>query len=116
MSTPENLSALRFHGGELHLWQAGQNHLRVDDDALAGMKTTPLAVPAERVRLQEFTVRADERRHLRQSLPFAMEEDVVDPVESLHFAFSAIDDDNYVAAGAFREGMGLWVGGGGGGV
>ena len=109
MSTPENLSALRFHGGEIHLWQAGQNHLRVDDDALAGMKTMPLAVPAERVRLQEFTVRADERRHLRQSLPFAMEEDVVDPVESLHFAFSAIDDDNYVAAVASREDMEFWL-------
>lgn len=38
-----------------------------------------------------------------------MEEDVVDPVESLHFAFSAIDDDNYVAAVASREDMEFWL-------
>lgn len=109
MSTPENLSALRLQGEEIHLWQAGQEAMRLDDDALSSMNSVPLAVPAERVRLKVLDVPADERRHLGQSLPFVMEEDVVDPIESLHFAFSPTEDDNYVAAVASREDMELWL-------
>ena len=109
MTAPENPSALRFRGAELELWQAGQLPVPVDGDALENMKAMPLAVPADRVRLAEVAVRADERRHLRQSLPFIMEEDVIDPVESLHFSYRPVDGEKYITAVTSCDDMNAWV-------
>ena len=109
MSASENPCALRLAGNDIELWQAGRETRQVDGEVLAGMRSVPLAVPADRVRLTELSVQADERRHLNQSIPYMLEEEVIEPVEALHFAYSAIKNDSCIAAIASRQDMEQWL-------
>jgi type II secretion system protein L len=49
-----------------------------------------LAVPAQRALLREVTVAAHERRLLRQTVPYSLEEELVDDVDGQHFAFGPL--------------------------
>ena len=50
-----------------------------------------LVVPAQRVLLQDVAFAASERRLLRQTLPYDLEEQLIDDVDHQHFALGAID-------------------------
>lgn len=56
--------------------------------AALGQAEPVLIVPAERVVLRQLTVDAAERRVLRQTLPYQLEDELVSDVDTLHFAWS----------------------------
>jgi len=66
------------------------------------------AVPGADARLVTLSVTPEEKKHLRQSLPFALEEQVAADVDLLHFAYCPLQDDNYAVAITSREKMDDW--------
>lgn len=58
-------------------------------DAAAGGDIV-LVVPAQRILLREVRVSDAERRLLRRTVPYSLEEELVDPVEAQHFAFGQL--------------------------
>jgi general secretion pathway protein L len=71
----------------------------VEHDAIAriaaGQQQDPviLVLPQRHCLVEELAVAAHERRYLARSLPWRFEEQVIAPVESLHFAMSAISNN-----------------------
>ena len=74
----------------------------------AGRAEVLFAAPATNVRIQQLTVSAAERKHLAKSLPFLLEEQLADDVESLHFAMSPMDKLNYAVAVCKHSDMEHW--------
>ncbi len=72
-------------------------------DALAAIiaqrrQAAIFAVPGEDLRLLRITVAPEERRHLDKSLPFMLEEELVEDVDELHFARVALADHELAVA------------------
>lgn len=109
MTASENLGVLRLDAQGLRLWRAGQEAVSLDTSAENIAANYAFAVPADRARLTEISVRSDEHRHLKQSLPFILEDEVIDPIELMHFAFTPIDGDRYLVALASQADMGSWL-------
>ena len=65
--------------------------------ALAGAAEIVVLVPGEDVLLTEARLSARNRAQLLQALPYAVEEQLLDPVEDLHFAATAGGDPLGVA-------------------
>lgn len=66
------------------------------------------AVPGADARLLLLTVAPEEKKHLSQSLPFMLEEQVAADVDTLHFCASPLEDDTYVVAIAAKSKMEEW--------
>ncbi|MDG1065228.1 MAG: type II secretion system protein GspL [Luminiphilus sp.] len=109
MTASENPGVLRLDEQGVRLWRAGQEAVSLDDCADDIGKNCAFAVPADRARLTQISVRSDEHRHLKQSLPFMLEDEVIDPIESMHFAFTPIDGDRYLVALASLADMSSWL-------
>ena len=109
MTASENLGVLRLDAQGLRLWRAGQEAVSLDTSAENIAADCAFAVPADRARLTEISVRSDEHRHLKQALPFILEDEVIDPIELMHFAFTPIDGDRYLVALASQADMGSWL-------
>jgi len=92
MTVSTNLSVLRIEQGTLRWWQAGDSTSR-DVPPVDGLPdNTVLALPSDAVRLGELAVSQAERKHLRKSLPFLLEEDVIDDVAALHCVYGGGSD------------------------
>ena len=78
MTPSENPGILRLETQGLRLWRAGQEAVSLDDATGDLGKNCAFAVPADRARLTHITGRSDEHRHLKQSLPFMLEDAVID--------------------------------------
>lgn len=96
----ENLNVLRFAGGELCWYRAGSGEAPLPlaaagcADRLRALlaerrERVVFAAPGEDVRLLEVAVTAAERKHLRASLPYMLEDDVAEELEALHVAHHA---------------------------
>ena len=109
MTPSENPGILRLETQGLRLWRAGQEAVSLDDATGDLGKNCAFAVPADRARLTHITVRSDEHRHLKQSLPFMLEDAVIDPVESMHFVCTPIDGEHYLVALASQADMSDWL-------
>ena len=109
MTPSENPGILRLETQGLRLWRAGQEAVSLDDATGDLGKNCAFAVPADRARLTHITVRSDEHRHLKQSLPFMLEDAVIDPVESMHFVSTPIDGERYLVALASQADMSDWL-------
>ena len=109
MTASENQGVLRLDAQGLRLWRAGQEAVSLDTSAENIAADCAFAVPADRARLTEISVRSDEHRHLKQALPFILEDEVIDPIELMHFAFTPIDGDRYLVALASQADMGSWL-------
>ena len=109
MTPSENPGILRLETQGLRLWRAGQEAVSLDDATGDLGKNCAFAVPADRARLTHITVRSDEHRHLKQSLPFMLEDAVIDPVESMHFVCTPIDGERYLVALASQADMSDWL-------
>lgn len=70
--------------------------------------TLAFAAPAAQVRLLQLDVTPEEKKHLNQSLPFMLEEQVAEDIEHLHFAAAPVDKLRYVVAVCDRESMAAW--------
>ena len=109
MTASENPGVLRLDAQGVQIWRAGQKPVSIDEVAEGLRANCIFAVPADRARLTQIEVRSDEHRHLKKSLPFMLEDEVIDPVESMHFSYAPIDDSHYLVALASRAEMTSWL-------
>jgi type II secretion system protein L len=68
-----------------------------------------LVVPAQRVLLQDVAFATSERRLLRQTLPYDLEEQLIDDVDRQHFALGAIDGSLVPVAIVEKEWLTAWL-------
>lgn len=76
--------------------------------ALAAGQPACFAAPGASIHLMTLAVAPEERRHLRQALPYLLEEQLAEDVESLHFASLALDNDGYAIAVCREADMQAW--------
>jgi len=77
--------------------------------ALAQQRSRPcFAVPGADVRLLRMPVSAAEKKHIGKSLPFMLEEQVVEDIEQLHFASVPLDKLELGVAVCARDKMLAW--------
>ncbi len=85
---------------------------RLEDAAksAAGIRDVWILVPSSQVTLTRVRVPTRQRQQLAQALPYALEEALVDDVETLHFAIGRRDADGAVATAVVaRETMETWL-------
>lgn len=96
---------------------AGDQPQWLDDDAVRDSLRATLsqrrikvcfAAPGADARLLTLTVAPEEKKHLSQSLPFMLEEQVAADVDNLHFAYTPLEDDRYAAAVVAKAKMREW--------
>ncbi|MFT7286074.1 MAG: general secretion pathway protein L [Halieaceae bacterium] len=113
----ENLSALCLRGGDLLWIQAGCQAASLSDPATVArlrdllqqrQNQVVFAVPGTDLRLLELAVDASERRHLEASLPFMLEESLIEDIEGLHFPRVALEGDRFGVAVVSRQSMEHW--------
>lgn len=68
-----------------------------------------LVVPAQKVLLQDVAFSANERRMLRQTLPYDLEEQLVDDVDRQHFALGAIEGTQVPVAIVEKQWLTDWL-------
>lgn len=67
-------------------------------------------VPSESVLLKSAAVAPGQQRHLKQILPFVVEEFIIDPIENMHLATPVLHSGSHVAVACVkRSSMHLWV-------
>lgn len=66
------------------------------------------AAPGEDILLLTLSVTPDEKKHISKSLPFMLEEQAAADVDTLHFAYSPLQQDEFGVAIAAREKMEHW--------
>ncbi len=109
MIVRENACVLRLEGDEPRLWRAGQSDSDPAPAASTALpKNTVFAVPSDSVRLFTRHIAADEAKHLSKALPYMLEEDVIDDVDDLHFAYQGLGDEQYLIAVVRNEQMQAW--------
>lgn len=105
--TPQDDDTLRWQG------PAGAGVGSVDEFAALPENRQAelvLAVPGEKVRLQVVSFAAHERRLLRQTVPFSLEEDLLDDVAAQHFALGPIDGEQVPVAVVGQQWFADWLG------
>lgn len=68
-----------------------------------------LVVPAQKVLLQEIAFAAHERKLLRQTVPYSLEEELIDDVDAQHFALGAIAGDQVPVAIIDKRWLSEWL-------
>ena len=112
----ENQSLLRIRDGRLYWLEPGQGEVAVASDALERLRAVlaqrnhqvVFAAPGEDVRLIEVSVSREERRHLDQALPFMLEEQLSEDIETLHFARGKLHDNQLQVAVVSDACMSAW--------
>ena len=104
-----NPSLIVWQNGLPVLWRAGASSAVDLDNTVDLPEGTVVGVPSDSVRLTEIEVPADEVKHLRKSLPFAMEERVADDVDELHFVHEELGDGRFLVGLVQRELMAGWL-------
>ncbi len=77
--------------------------------AAAGKCTFVLAAPAGDTLLRQIQFSSKERRHIQESAPYLLEEDLADSIETLHFAAGRQDADTLDLAIVSRELLQGWL-------
>jgi len=114
-----NTAVIRLVQGRLAWYPpgAGVEPQWLDDDAvrdtvlatLAQRRTAVcFATPGADTRLLLLPVAPEEKKHLNQSLPYALEEQVAVDVDTLHFASCPLEDDLYAVAITARARIEEW--------
>lgn len=68
-----------------------------------------LEVPAQKMSLQMVSFAASERRLLRQTVPFSLEEQLLDDVETQHFALGPVANGQVPVAVVARQWLADWL-------
>ena len=75
-----------------------------------GPRLTTIIVPTEALLLTKISVPEAQRRHLRQTLPFMVEEQIIDPVESMHLVTpSLVVGDSQLVGCIHKDLLGNWL-------
>ncbi|MET0377488.1 MAG: type II secretion system protein GspL [Spongiibacteraceae bacterium] len=104
--TPQDDATLRWQSA------SGAGLGRVEDfAALPESRQAELVfvVPGDKVLLQQVGFAAHERRLLRQTIPFALEEQLLDDVAAQHFALGPIDGQQVPVAVVERQWFADWL-------
>jgi general secretion pathway protein L len=105
LESPERASWVRMAAdGEVK--GKGQGALA---DIETGGERAVVLVPGADVLLSQAEVPGHKRRLLAQAIPYAMEEQLVEDVEELHFALGAVDGDRVNVAVVSRARMDEWL-------
>ena len=108
MST-ENVNIVRFEEGAVVLLQPGLAPATLDLETQTLPDNAVVALPADRLRSLMVRVAPEEVKHLKQALPFMMEESLLDDVDALHFAHQKLNDEQHAVAVIERETLAAWV-------
>ena len=108
MST-ENVNIVRLEEGAFVLLQPGLAPAALDLETQTLSENAVVALPADRLRSLTVRVAPEEVKHLKQALPFMMEESLLDDVDALHFAHQKLDDERHAVAVIERETLAAWV-------
>ena len=108
MTVSANLSVVRLESGQLRLWRAGADDAVTMDATQLWPDNTVFAVPADAVRVVKKNLASDEAKHLRKSLPFLMEEEVIDDIDDLHFAYHLHENGGLEVAIVARQTIDAW--------
>lgn len=114
-----NTAVIRLVQGRLAWYPpgAGVEPQWLDDDSTADTLRATLAqrrisvcfaAPGADTRLLALPVAPEEKKHLNQSLPYSLEEQVAVDVDTLHFASCPLDDSLYAVAITARARMDEW--------
>tara|TARA_R110002110_G_scaffold91264_2_gene237543 strand:- start:164723 stop:165922 length:1200 start_codon:yes stop_codon:yes gene_type:complete len=114
-----NIAVIRLIQGRLAWYPPGaSDEPRWLDDDLAAQRLRAtlaqhrsrvcFAAPGTEVRLLSLTLSPEEKKHLRKSLPFMLEEQVAADIDDLHFAAGAVADDRVPVAVCERDHMERW--------
>ena len=98
MNSSTNLSVIRLHEGVPMLWRAGAQSPVLLTADLELPSDVVFAAPGDHLRLLVLNTTPEESKHLRKSLPFMLEDDLVEDVAMLHFAHQRVSDDCYRVA------------------
>lgn len=108
MKSSPNLTVICLHDDQLMLWRAGaaapvplSPDVELPTDAM-------FAAPGDQLRLLVLSVTPDEAKHLRKSLPFMLEETLVEDIATLQFAHQRIADNAFRVAICRRSAMQGW--------
>ncbi len=105
--TPGDNADLCWHGADAALCHGSAQDLANDPTAQAAELI--FVVPAQHVLLQSVVFETHERRLLRQTVPYSLEEDLVDDVDQQHFALGTIDGAQVPVAVVQRQWLGDWL-------
>ena len=108
MST-ENVNIVRLEEGAAVLLQPGLAPAALDLETQTLPDNAVVALPADRLRSLMVRVAPEEVKHLKQALPFMMEESLLDYVYALHFAHQKLNDEQHAVAVIERETLAAWV-------
>ncbi|TXS96280.1 type II secretion system protein GspL [Parahaliea maris] len=114
-----NIAVIRLLDEQLLCYPpgAGEQPLPLDSaeafkslrDSVAGNRwSLCFAAPAAAIRLLTLDVAAEEKKHLAQSLPFTLEEQVAEDIDGLHFAMAPLERLHYGVAICQHECMLAW--------
>ena len=101
----------------LHVGDDDQLNFAQGDIALAKTRETDLVlvVPAQKVSLQEIAFAPHERKLLRQTVPYSLEDQLISDVDTQHFALGPIasakaDGDAHVSIAIIdKQWLGMWL-------
>ena len=78
-------------------------------DPIALASDLTLVLPAQKVLLQTVEFAAHERRLLRQTVPYSLEEELLDDVDAQHFALGASDGQQVPVAIVDKQWLSQWL-------
>jgi len=109
MTEPNTTGILRLADDGFWLFTPGNNEpLRLHELDEQHRHYT-FAAPAEMIRLTVKEVQPDERRHLTKALPFTLEDQIIDPVEDVHFACQPLEGDLYAVGLVTSRLLSRWL-------
>lgn len=80
------------------------------DAVVSGARRVVVLVPGAEVSLYQASVPGRNRQRILRAIPFALEEDLANDVDTLHFAIGQnLGDDNYPVAVVGRQRMDTWM-------
>lgn len=109
MTVHDNPSVMRLEGDGLMLWRAGDLQGTPVEGLEALPPNTVFATPGDATRLVEIEVRPDETRHLAKSLPFLLEDEVVEDIGELVFPRLHLDGTRWLVAIVRHDRMAEWA-------
>ena len=75
------------------MWKLTLQSEVIELDALSSVNRA-VWVPTEALSFLDCKIAPKQRRLLRQMIPFALEDNLIDPIEQLHFAFNPVSDEH----------------------
>lgn len=105
----ESLNLVICPDGDFQLLKPGAPGSSLNSKEAALPEHTVFAVPSDAVRTVTVGVAPEEVRHLRQALPFMLEESLLDNLDDLHLASVPLRNGSHVAAIVRRSQMDRWM-------